>query len=133
MSSSILLVEPNSEQRQLFLEYLSHHLPHKSMTAVASSTDAWSHWPTAALVVTANLLYPFSGVELIKLIRAQDRLTPILMYSSDYAARHDAMAAGATRFLDKGPLLALLTNVRELLDVASVNNSVTVARFRIGP
>lgn len=121
MNLSLLLVEDSSDQREVVVNYLHRHLPDVTITAVASSAEALQRWPDADLIITANYLHPFHGLELIRRIRTQDRLVPILMRTGDVSIFHAAHVAGVTRFLDKGPLHVLLSNVQDMLALASGN------------
>lgn len=114
MSLSILLVDGSRDQQQIVMDYLRHGLPGVTIAAVDSSADALHQWPDADLIITANVLFPISGVELVQRIRMRSLTVPILMYTSDDTAVRGAQAAGATRFLDKGPLRMLLSTVYEL-------------------
>ena len=110
MHQYILLVEQDAEQRETTADYLTGMLPSVVVTSTSSSAEALQRVRTARfeLLITAQVLQPFSGVELIRRIRALGLTVPIVMYTSDDTIEAEALAAGASRFLAKGSYAHLL-------------------------
>lgn len=116
MHQYILLVEQDAEQRETTADYLTGMLPSVVVTSTSSSAEALQRVRTARfdLLITAQVLQPFSGVELIRRIRALGLTVPIVMHTSEDTIEAAALAAGASRFLAKGALAHLLRVVKAL-------------------
>ena len=121
MSPTILLAEPSFDQRTTIADFLTHHLPGVTILRAGSSTQALQHWRSAQLVIMAQRLVPESGLVCIRRIRVEDAQVLILMYTSLNELEDEAMDAGATQFLAKGSLPALLRTICELLWVSGVS------------
>jgi CheY-like chemotaxis protein len=112
----ILLVESDADQRATITDYLTGMLPSVVVTSTSSSAEALERVRTARfeLIITAHVLQPFSGIELIRRIRALGLTVPIVMHTSDDTIETAALAAGASRFLVKNALAHLLRVVKAL-------------------
>jgi CheY-like chemotaxis protein len=83
----------------------------------------------ADLMVIDHNLPSMSGTELVRELRARNATLPIVMVSSFSAARHEAMAAGATSFVCKDEINPALAD--QLVNLL-VTNGARVEAQTIG-
>jgi two-component system cell cycle response regulator DivK len=102
--TSVVLVQPNADEREMYAEYLEHYgVP---TVAVGSAEEALAVAPDAAVIVTGILLSGnIDGIELMQRLRTDTRTTrtPIIVLTAlvqpTYYAR--AKKAGCDVFLGK--------------------------------
>ena len=107
---SVLLVEDHEDTRKM-LELLFEEWGYRATlvgTAIAGLKQLLEH--RFNLIILDNWLPDLDGVELCRQIRAADRQTPIIFYSSAGMGSEDraALAVGANAFIAKGSGLAVL-------------------------
>jgi CheY-like chemotaxis protein len=102
--TSVVLVQPDADDREMYTEYLEHS--GVETVAVGTAEDALAVAPNAGVIVTGILLSgSTNGIELIRRLRTDDRTkrVPIIVLTTcvqpaDYAR---ATVAGCDVFLRK--------------------------------
>jgi two-component system cell cycle response regulator DivK len=123
-SPSVLLIDPDIDNRLMYAEYLRA----RGMTVVtaAATDDAWERAGAADVIVTGiRVAGPFDGIELVRRLRASKRTAcmPIIVLTA-CAFEPDqqrALSAGCDRFLPKPCLPGQLeAEIRKLLALRRV-------------
>lgn len=102
--TSVLLVEPHADTRELYAEFLGSR--GFRAHAVATTAEAWPLVPAADIIVTEiQVMESSDGLEFVRRVREplDARTLPIIVLSACATARdaNDADEAGADLFLTK--------------------------------
>lgn len=123
-TATVLLVQPERDDRDMYAEFLRH--AGLTPVVVSDARPALSLAPKADIIVTCLLLPgPMDGVALIERLKRDHRTkdTPIIVLTSSAwnTERERAVTAGCDLFLPK-PCLpdALLREIRRLLASATI-------------
>jgi CheY-like chemotaxis protein len=106
----ILIADDDDSVRALLARVCVRIYPSVGLSAVKDGLEAltvFSHNPADLVITNANMP-GLDGLSLIRALRAQQLAVPILMISANAALERAALAAGATRFLEKPIQLDLL-------------------------
>ncbi len=110
----------DDDEKFLFLLYhmLVSAFPGSSIASFTNAEDAFVHVLTSGtqLLITDHAMGALDGTELIRELRRRDFTLPIIMVSGSAEEAAEALAAGATLFLEKGVALKrLVDEVKRLL------------------
>lgn len=113
----ILIVDDTTDDRVLNTRLVLRELPGASIVEVESGQEALDFLASnpVDLVMTDERMLGMDGVTLVKRIRETDTAIPILLVSLDTRAQEPALAAGATRFVNKMDATAIMQSIRSLL------------------
>lgn len=109
----ILIADDDDSVRALLARVCVRTYPSVALSAVKDGLEAlaaFSHHPADLVITNANMP-GLDGLGLIRALRAQQIAVPILMISANAAVEQAALAAGATRFLEKPIQLDLLRQI----------------------
>jgi DNA-binding response OmpR family regulator len=97
---------------------LSQVFPDSSIASFSSAEDALKHiiHTGTDILITDHAMGHMDGAQLIRELRARKSKIPIIMISGNPKAREEALAAGATEFLDKHIEMKVLeAHIRSLI------------------
>jgi DNA-binding NtrC family response regulator len=100
---------------------LRREFPNSTVASFTEPDEALNHLHSGnvGLLITDHGMGSMTGTELIRELRREDMRLPIFMISHTPEVRDEAMAAGATEFLDKRQLNERLPDlIRRYLDVS---------------
>jgi CheY-like chemotaxis protein len=114
----ILIAAHNRDVKIVLARLIPHNYPFVTIGMADTGIDALGmiDHATPDLLITDYRMPVLDGVALVRRLRAQQATFPILLMSVDRALEHEALAAGAMRFLVKPfPIAALYQAIDELL------------------
>lgn len=123
MPYKLHLVEDHDWLRQIYVDYLSRQDDLEIAGAFATGEECLKHLnPTIDLVIADISLRGMSGLELVRLIRAQWPDIPCIVLSGQTSVERatDAEIAGAARYLEKAEFEQLLNTIYEVLSQAKL-------------
>jgi DNA-binding NtrC family response regulator len=97
------LAEDDADLLFFMHRMLSKLYPDSSIASFSNAEDAFRHILDTGteILVTNHGMGKMSGTQLVQALRDRGFQIPIIMISGNPAAKPEAMAAGATEFLDK--------------------------------
>jgi CheY-like chemotaxis protein len=103
MPYHIIVADDDNNVRSVLARIIQHIYADATVSAVADGGAAIAVYNQcgADLVVTNHVMSPMDGVTLIRMVRAQNTMVPIIATSSTPSARPEMLTAGATVFLTK--------------------------------
>ena len=117
----ILLVEDDPDMLFLLHRYITKNYPHLAVSTFSSAEDALTDIieKGTGIVITNCGKAEMSGTDLVREMRARGHTTPIFVLSGSPNRKAEALAAGATEFVEKdvdikiteGRLTAMLKGV----------------------
>ena len=110
-----LIVEDEDDVRTFFIRAFERLIPDVHITAASSGAEALTAMGqyTYDLIITDHRMAEMTGIELVKTIRMQGGVVPIIMISADTTIREQAQAAGVNEFFNKP---VTLTQLRQIID-----------------
>jgi len=97
------LVDDDSDTLCLLHRMIARLYPESSIAMFSDAEDALTHILETGtdILITNHGTGKISGMDLIRQLRVRNLDLPIIMMSANSGAEEEAMAAGATKFVDK--------------------------------
>jgi two-component system, OmpR family, response regulator TrcR len=113
----ILLVNDDHDELFLLERTIAREFPAGVVWKSHSAEDALAFLAQQAVdaVITDNRMPLLGGLEMVRMIRAGDQRTPILMLTGSDEIKTAAFAAGVTAFLASGSWEAIRRQIRDLI------------------
>ncbi len=114
---TILLVNDDEDGLFLLEHAVSREFPSSSILKTRSAADALAMLNTQAVdaIITDNRMPAMDGIEMVRLIRARDQRTPIIMLTGSEQLKATALAVGVTAFLASGSWDEIRRRIREVI------------------
>jgi CheY-like chemotaxis protein len=102
-SYHVIIVDDQAGVRGVLARVVARTYPAVTISALGNGLEALEVFDRhgADLLITNHQMPGLTGLELIREVRARNVLLPIIMVSADMSVEPLALAAGATRFVEK--------------------------------
>ncbi len=113
----VLLVNDNENGLYLLERAVLREYPAADVHKVQSAEEALQHWRMARfdVIITDNRMPQMEGLDMVRVIRAEDGATPIIMLTGSAHVEKDARAAGVSDFLSSDSFNDIRSRLRLLL------------------
>ena len=118
----ILLVNDSENGLYLLERAVGRDYPAAEVQTCLSAEEALGRWRTARydLIITDNRMPQMEGLEFVRVIRAEDGATPIMMLTGSPQVEADAHTAGVSAFVSTDSWDEIRARIRLLLGNASL-------------
>ena len=121
------LVDDDPDELFLLHRMVARLYPYSSICMFSDALDALTHilGTGTDILITNHGMGEISGTDLIRQLRVRELDIPIIMMSGNAGAEEEAMAAGATKFVDKRVAHRVFeAHIRALVEVSDARTKI---------